>query len=145
MPKIKIIVFDLDETLRTCPSSIKCLPEDITKQENWNKWQEYVNEFGTVHQLGADVLRIMKLNEKDCKFILCTSSSFGTQKWLSDNNLDVFDKIIERQKGDDRSSMDYKIQHMTKILSNNEIKYWVDDHKKICQYASDLGIKIWII
>ena len=129
-----MIVTDLDNTLRDVSCADHLMPEDTTKASNWVKWQEYVNEHGTLIERTANLLELMDINSH---VVVVTSSQFGTERWLSLNGIAV-DAIVERESDDDRHGFEFKKAFIDNHAKN--IDLWIDDDEQALNYVESLGI-----
>jgi hypothetical protein len=133
-----MIVFDLDETLRNNNGCQHTIPADVTVNTNWDNWQRWVNQHGTV------IPRVADLYDTLCRSFeyvhIVTRSRFGTEQWLMDNILPVCDYIQEGADDDNRSPFEYKKAYIDE--NKDEITLWVDDSAEVCDYARSLGINV---
>lgn len=134
-----MIIFDLDDTLRTTKQSSHMIPADPSRTENWLAWQDHVVNHGRpifpVHLL-----------YKSCMYrglystVILTSSQFGTQQWLEMNELPLPGQIIERHPNDHSTPFEFKRRFIDE--NHGSITLWIDDHTEVCDYAESHGIKV---
>lgn len=104
----KIVVFDLDNTLRDVSAFSFLEPDDKTKTANWKDWQTAVcMRAPALDNFAVKFYDLCCHSEKSVTYIV-TSSSFGTFQWLNLNNLPHPDHIIERMESDNSTPLELK-------------------------------------
>ena len=133
-----MIIFDLDDTLRTTDQSSHMIPADPSRTENWLAWQDHVVNNGRRVERGVKVY-----SDVYClpvSLVILTSSQFGTQQWLEMNELPLPDQIIERHPNDHSTPFEFKKRFIDE--NHGSITLWIDDHTKVCDYAESRGITV---
>ncbi|AZU99594.1 phosphatase [Vibrio virus vB_VspP_SBP1] len=138
----KLVIFDLDNTLRDNKGSSHMIPCNLGLSmniaANWAPWQAYVNENSKPIEYMCELYASMVSNPEYLVYIV-TSSSFGTLDWLDKHHLPDPDGVVERAITNDSTPTDYKKNY---IDINQNIHLWVDDCPKICKYAREKEIKV---
>lgn len=130
-----MIIFDLDSTLRSVKCSNHLIPEDITVSLNWVEWQKHVNE----NSVPIDhVVTLYKGLYNDNDILLVTSSMFGTAQWFIKHDIGLPDGIIERDKTDNRTPEEYKMDWIKKYI--DLIDMWIDDNEIVCEFTRKMKI-----
>lgn len=131
--QMKIIVYDLDGTLRDSSCADHLIPEDKSKTESWLKWQVAVNRDGgklpTCEYYEEDI------EEALAEVFILTSSQFGTRHWLVDMCLYQPHAIIERDTNDCRHPVEFKYAWID--THYDEVVKWVDDDADVCDYIRE--------
>lgn len=137
-----MIIFDLDDTLRTTDQSHKYIPSDPSRTENWLAWQEHVVNNGVGIEEGIEqyLLSLLYCVDRTETVTILTSSQFGTQQWLEMNELPLPDDIIERHPNDHSTPFEFKKQFIDE--NHGSITLWVDDNTEVCDYAESHGITV---
>tara|TARA_R110002074_G_scaffold195878_7_gene362478 strand:+ start:12205 stop:13362 length:1158 start_codon:yes stop_codon:yes gene_type:complete len=132
---MRIIVYDLDDTLRDTSCAVDHIPEDRTEQENWIDWQNCVNSCGSVIDSVVDMYH-RDLEDSpiiDNEVWIVTNSSFGTHNWLFNSNVPFPFVTVEREEGDKRHPVQYKKDWL--IRNAYAVVKWVDDNQEVCDYV----------
>ncbi|UUW39243.1 hypothetical protein [Vibrio phage Artemius] len=132
-----MIIFDLDDTLRTTDQSSHLIPADPSRTENWLAWQDHVVNNGVGIEEG---IRLYLMYKYGLVTIILTSSQFGTQQWLEMNELPLPDQIFERHPNDHSTPFEFKKRFIDENHGN--ITLWIDDHTEVCDYAESRGITV---
>lgn len=139
-----MIIFDLDDTLRTTKQSSHMIPADPSRTENWLAWQDHVVNNGVGVEEGISYyfyyLKVRQVLGNGLTLKILTSSQFGTQQWLEMNELPLPDQIIERHPNDHSTPLEFKKRFIDENLGN--ITLWIDDHTEVCDYAESHGITV---
>lgn len=135
-----MIIFDLDDTLRTTKQSHEYIPADPSRTENWLAWQEHVVNNGQVVNPECLVKYMDYCDSCEHRVIILTSSQFGTQQWLEMNELPLPDDIIERHPNDHSTPFEFKKRFIDE--NHGSITLWVDDNTEVCDYAESQGITV---
>lgn len=138
----KLVIFDLDNTLRNNKGSAHMIPCNLGLSmdiaANWAPWQAYVNENSKPIKYMC-VLYESMVDDPEYKVMIVTSSSFGTTQWLSKFLLPQPQGLIERNIMNNQSPTDFKKDIIDGMM---EIHLWVDDCPKMCKYAREKEIKV---
>lgn len=135
-----MIIFDLDDTLRTTKQSSHMIPADPSRTEHWLAWQEHVVNNGEMIFPNYCLYRACVNTETEDSVTILTSSQFGTQQWLEMNELPLPDQIIERHPNDHSTPFEFKKRFIDENHGN--ITLWIDDHTEVCDYAESHGITV---
>lgn len=133
-----MIIFDLDDTLRTTKQSHEYIPADPSRTENWLAWQDHVVNNGQVILHVEPTYHACIRSEYPVTIL--TSSQFGTQQWLEMNELPLPDQIIERHPNDHSTPFEFKKRFIDE--NHGSITLWIDDHTEVCDYAESHGITV---
>lgn len=133
-----MIIFDLDDTLRTTKQSHEYIPVDPSRTENWLAWQDHVVNNGTLMLHTEPVYHACIRSEHQVTIL--TSSQFGTRQWLEMNELPLPDQIIERHPNDHSTPFEFKKRFIDE--NHGSITLWIDDHTEVCDYAESRGITV---
>lgn len=138
----KLVIFDLDNTLRNNEGSAHMIPANLGLSMNiaahWAPWQDYANENGTPIEYMCSLYESM-VDDPQYKVMIVTSSSFGTTQWLAKHSLPQPQGLIERNILDNRSPSSFKRDIIDGMMS---IHLWVDDCPTMCKYAREKEIKV---
>lgn len=131
---MKVVIFDLDGTLRTEEQSEHLHPKDPTIAANWLEWQDHINSNGSV--IGCNKALYDLCHDFGHKVIMLTSSQSGTERWLSRNNIKIPYEIIERHPRNDRDTITFKAAIIKKLIKSGfEITHWVDNSRSMCEFV----------
>lgn len=133
-----MIIFDLDDTLRTTDQSSHMIPVDPSRTENWLAWQDHVVNNGQVIWKNFVMYQIYLTCSAPTTIL--TSSQFGTRQWLEMNELPLPDQIIERHPNDPSTPFEFKKRFIDE--NHGSITLWIDDHTEVCDYAESRGITV---
>ena len=138
----KLVIFDLDNTLRDNAGSGHMIPCNLglsmNVAANWAPWQAYVNENSPTIKYMCNLYESM-VDDPEYKVMIVTSSSFGTMGWLCKWSISLPDTIIERNITDNRSPKEFKEDF---ISSMRRIDLWVDDDPIVCNIMRTMGVKV---
>ena len=139
----KLVIFDLDNTLRDNKGSGHMIPSalglSMDVAANWAPWQVYVNENSQPISYMMRIYTLMCVDPETEVWIV-TSSSFGTKEWITKHGYVQPDFINERSITDNEAPFEYK----KGIVDGMErtIDLWVDDCPKMCSLMRKEGVKV---
>ncbi|MQA88775.1 MAG: hypothetical protein GEU90_00875 [Gemmatimonas sp.] len=145
MSKQRAVIWDLDGTLADDQARAHFLEVEEGRERDWHSYFDAIEEdppiaasIAILHALHKDGFRVIFLTGRP------EYTRPGTERWLTANGLEDYDRLLMRPEGEHRPAGEFKIEVVDGLRDEYDVLCAFEDRIDVAEHLRNGGVPVFL-